>query len=135
MSKTLLLVSINLSAILIGWVCLFLTTVFSTNSIDALVEPQIKYLNPQDIIQETTLSTLIYPHFSKIHSFNLASNISTLNNVTDDHLPNIALMITESDKDAILSHLQKASTINSKIQYQTPISVISTIQSKIKAQK
>ena len=128
MSKTLLLVSINLSAILIGWVCLFLTTVFSTNSIDALVEPQIKYLNPQDIIQEATLSTLIYPHFSKIHSVNLASNISTLNNVTDDHLPNIALMITESDKDAILSHLQKASTINSKIQYQTPISVISTIQ-------
>lgn len=128
MAKTLLLLLINLSAILIGWVYLFLTTVFSTNSIDALVEPQIKYLNPQDIIQETTLSTLIYPHFSEIHSVNLASNISTLNNVTDDHLPNVALMITESDKDAILSHLQKASTINSKIQYQTPISVISTIQ-------
>jgi len=128
MSKTFLLVSINLSAILTGWVYLFLTTVFSTNSIDALVEPQIRYLNPHDNRQENTLSSLSYPHFSKIHSVNLAPNNSTLNNVMDDHLPSVELMFAEIDKDVILSSLQKASAVNSKLQYQTHISVMSIIQ-------
>lgn len=111
MSKILVLVSINLLAISIGWVYLFLTTVFSNNSIDALVEPDIEYVHPQELTLKLNTSFLNSPHFSKIISVDLAPITSTFNKSTDDYLPSIDLFIPHIEKNSEISSLEKEADI------------------------
>lgn len=128
MSKTLLLASIIFVATSIGWGHVFLTTVFSTNIKNAPVEPKIKYIDPEKINQKSKNQHFTAPHLSEIISVNSVSRTSTLNKITDDYLPSIALVIPHIEKDAALSNMRKVSETYSKVQNQTPASIVPFIE-------
>jgi hypothetical protein len=124
MSKTLLLASIIFVSTSIGWGYVFLTNVFSTNIKNASVEPKIKYIDPEKINQKSKNQHFTAPHLSEIISVNSVSRTSTLNKITDDHLPNIALVVPQIGKDATLRNIRKVSEIYSKVQSETPASIV-----------